>query len=165
MEWINGTTSDILQITTKPVSYTQLDVYKRQAVDSVSAAFDLRQVPNPEAAAPSMPKSFQDQGSRMDYEPIAIIATFAFFYSVLAARFQHSKFGGAVAFMGFGLAMGPVGLGLLTINGTSSDFRAIAEITLALVLFADASQADMSVLRRSFRIPGRLILILSLIHI
>jgi NhaP-type Na+/H+ or K+/H+ antiporter len=95
----------------------------------------------------------------MDYEPIAIIATFAFFYSVLAARFQHSKFGGAVAFMGFGLAMGPVGLGLLTINGTSSDFRAIAEITLALVLFADASQADMSVLRRSFRIPGRLILI------
>jgi NhaP-type Na+/H+ or K+/H+ antiporter len=37
--------------------------------------------------------------------------------------------------------------------------RLIAELTLALVLFADASNADLAVLRRAIRLPGRLLLI------
>ncbi|WP_223427353.1 cation:proton antiporter [Tateyamaria pelophila] len=95
----------------------------------------------------------------MPYEPVAIIAIFAFAYSVLAARFERSLINGAVVFMGFGVAMGPMGLGFLEINATGGDFRTIAEITLALVLFVDASQADLGVLSKSRRIPQRLILI------
>jgi NhaP-type Na+/H+ or K+/H+ antiporter len=35
----------------------------------------------------------------------------------------------------------------------------VAELTLALVLFSDSANADLATLRRSFRIPGRLLLI------
>ena len=42
---------------------------------------------------------------------------------------------------------------------SAEGLRTLAELTLALVLFTDAANADLAVLRRGFRIPQRLLLI------
>lgn len=93
------------------------------------------------------------------YENLAILALFAFAYSVVANRLGRAAVNGAVVYLVFGVIAGPVGLGLLDLSIGSEGIRLVAELTLALVLFSDASNADMAVLRRAIRLPGRLLLI------
>ncbi len=93
------------------------------------------------------------------YENLAILALFAFAYSVVANRLGRAAVNGAVVYLVFGVIAGPVGLGLLDLSIGSEGIRLAAELTLALVLFSDAANADMVVLRRAIRLPGRLLLI------
>jgi NhaP-type Na+/H+ or K+/H+ antiporter len=58
-----------------------------------------------------------------------------------------------------GEVAGPVGLGWMNFSIGSEGSRTIAELTLALVVFTDAANADLSVLRRTARLPQRLLLI------
>ena len=92
------------------------------------------------------------------YENLAIICVFAFAYSLLAGRLARTPINGAVVYVVFGLIAGPVGLGLLDLSISTEGFRTIAELTLALVLFTDASNADLAVLRRTFHLPLRMLL-------
>jgi NhaP-type Na+/H+ or K+/H+ antiporter len=62
-------------------------------------------------------------------------------------------------FTALGLALGPIGIGLLDLNVDSEGLRSLAELTLALVLFTDASNANLGVLQSSIRIPRRLLLV------
>lgn len=57
------------------------------------------------------------------------------------------------------MAFGPVGLGFLDPDVEDEDLRLLAELTLALVLFTDAANANLGVLKQSFRIPQRLLLV------
>ena len=93
------------------------------------------------------------------YENLAVLALFAFAYSVVADRLGRTPVNGAVVYIAFGVIAGPVGLGLLDISIGSEGIRLVAELTLALVLFSDASNADLAVVRRTLRLPGRLLLI------
>jgi NhaP-type Na+/H+ or K+/H+ antiporter len=93
------------------------------------------------------------------YENLGILALFAFAYSIIASRLGRTPVNGALVYLAFGALAGPVGLGLLDLSISTEGIRLVAELTLALVLFTDASNADLSVLRRSFRIPQRLLLI------
>lgn len=93
------------------------------------------------------------------YGTLAVLAAFAFVYSVVASRLEQTPVNGAVVFMAFGLATGPLALGWLDLGSGSETLRMVAEWTLALVLFTDAANADLATLRRSFRIPQRLLLI------
>jgi NhaP-type Na+/H+ or K+/H+ antiporter len=93
------------------------------------------------------------------YENIALLALFAFVYSVVAGRLDRTYVNGPVVYLFFGLIAGPVGLGLLNLNVGGEAIRTIAELTLVLVLFTDASNADLSVLRRTFHLPQRLLLV------
>jgi NhaP-type Na+/H+ or K+/H+ antiporter len=93
------------------------------------------------------------------YENLGILALFAFAYSIIASRLGRTPVNGALVYLAFGALAGPVGLGLLNLSISTEGIRLVAELTLALVLFTDASNADLSVLRRSFRIPQRLLLI------
>ena len=93
------------------------------------------------------------------YETLAILAAFAFLYSAVAGRLEKTPFNGPAVFLVFGVAIGPLGLGLLDLGIEGEGIKSIAELTLALVLFTDSANADLGVLRRSFRIPGRLLLI------
>ncbi|GGA82529.1 sodium:proton antiporter [Neiella marina] len=97
----------------------------------------------------------------MLYQNLALIAAFACIYSLLAGVMSRSWFNGAVVFTLFGVAMGPVGLNWLQLSLNADGLRLIAELTLAMVLFADAAKADLTVLKRSVQIPERL-LVLSL---
>jgi NhaP-type Na+/H+ or K+/H+ antiporter len=93
------------------------------------------------------------------YQNLAILALFAFVYSVLAERLSRTPVNGAVVYLAFGVIAGPIGLGLLDLSIGSEGIRTIAELTLALVLFTDASNANLGVLRQFVRLPQRLLLI------
>lgn len=93
------------------------------------------------------------------YENLAVLAVFAFLYSAMAGRIERSWLSGPIVFVGFGLAAGPHGLGILHVDFDAGGLQAIAEITLAYVLFTEAANADLGVLRRSFNIPQRLLLV------
>lgn len=91
------------------------------------------------------------------YENLAVIAVFAFLYSVVAGRLEKTFISGPVVYMGFGLIFGPLGLGILDIDVSATDLRVIVDLTLALILFLDASNANLGVLKRNVTIPGRLL--------
>jgi NhaP-type Na+/H+ or K+/H+ antiporter len=93
------------------------------------------------------------------YENLAILAAFVFLYSTSSKALERTPINGAVLFTAFGLFLGPLGLGLLTLDVSAEQLSLLAELTLALVLFTDAANANMGVLKKSFHIPQRLLLI------
>jgi NhaP-type Na+/H+ or K+/H+ antiporter len=93
------------------------------------------------------------------YQHLAILAVFILVYSATAGRLEKLPISGAILALGFGLACGPLGLGIFTLNVHDELLRTMAELTLALVLFTDAAQADLDVLKISLQIPGRLLLV------
>ena len=93
------------------------------------------------------------------YEQLAILAAFVFLYSVTAGGWERTPINGAFVFTAFGLVFGPLGLGLLTLDVDAEGIRTLAEVTLALVLFTDAANSDLGVLKKSIQIPQRLLLI------
>ena len=93
------------------------------------------------------------------YENLAIIAAFVFVYSSLGAGLERTPFSGALVFSAFGLAFGPLGLGLITLDVGAEGLRTLAEMTLALVLFIDAANANLGVLKEKIRLPRRLLLV------
>jgi len=93
------------------------------------------------------------------YENLALLAAFILVYSAVAGAVERTWISGAIVFTGFGLLVGPVGLGLLTWDTDRETMRTLAEVTLALVLFTDAAGADMGVLKKTSGLPVRLLLI------
>ncbi len=92
------------------------------------------------------------------YEILAIMAVFVFLYSITSGGLERTVINGAVVFTAFGLIFGPVGLGFLDLDVSHEGLRLLAELTLALVLFTDASNANFVTLRNVFRMPTRLLL-------
>jgi len=92
-------------------------------------------------------------------EQLAILALFVFFYSVLSGRFERSIISGPMVFVVAGFIMGPVGLGWFNFESARLELRTLADLTLVMFLFIDASNADLVTLRRRFGIPSRMLLI------
>lgn len=93
------------------------------------------------------------------YNDWAILAAFVLIYSLIAGRLERTWVSGAMVFIAFGLFLGPFGLGLLRINVNSENLKLIVELTLALILFTDAANANLSVVKSSIRLPSRLLLV------
>jgi NhaP-type Na+/H+ or K+/H+ antiporter len=93
------------------------------------------------------------------YVELGILALFIFLYSIVAGRVERSAISGPIVFVIAGFLMGPFGLGWLTGDATNDDLRTLADLTLALILFIDAANADTSILKRQFRIPSRMLLL------
>jgi len=93
------------------------------------------------------------------YEALIILAAFVFLYSIVAGGLERTPVNGAIVFMAFGLAIGPSGFGFLGMAVEIEVLRSLAELTLGLVLFTDASNANLTVLKHSVGIPRRLLLI------
>ncbi len=99
------------------------------------------------------------------YVPLATLAAFVFLYSIVAGGLERTPINGAIVFMSFGLALGPfgfglpVGLGFMDMVVDRELLRSLAELTLGLVLFTDASNANLAVLKHNIHIPKRLLLI------
>jgi NhaP-type Na+/H+ or K+/H+ antiporter len=93
------------------------------------------------------------------YENLAVLVVFAFIFSVVAGRIERSTITGPMVFIAFGVIAGPVGLGFLNLEVTNVELRVVADLTLALVLFIDAANADLSTVRSHALIPERMLLI------
>ncbi|NOQ88494.1 MAG: sodium:proton antiporter [Gammaproteobacteria bacterium] len=93
------------------------------------------------------------------YEDMALLAIFILIYSSVAGRVERSWISGPMIFTCFGLLISPSEFGLLSWNVDGKILSTLAEITLAMVLFTDASSANFSVLKSSSILPSRLLFI------
>ena len=93
------------------------------------------------------------------YDNLAFLAAFAFLFSVIAGRVERSTITGPMIYVLFGLLAGPIVFGFLKMDVQAVELRVIADLTLALVLFIDAANADLSTLRTHAIIPRRMLLI------
>ena len=80
-------------------------------------------------------------------------------YALIASRLDRWSIGAPIVLVAVGLAIGPQGLDVLAINAGTFPIRVLAELTLALLLFTDASTVDLRSAERDARLPGRLLLI------
>ena len=93
------------------------------------------------------------------YSNLAVLATIVLAYGAVSGRLERSPFSGALVFMSLGYILGPGVLGVLDLTMGAGGFRLVAELTLALILFVEAADANVSVLKRSYRIPERMLAI------
>ena len=91
------------------------------------------------------------------YQNAAFLAVFLLIYSAVAGRIERSLISGPIVFTAIGFILGADGLGVLRINITGEGLRLLAELTLAMVLFTDAANADFGVVRRNLGLPERLL--------
>jgi sodium/hydrogen antiporter len=91
------------------------------------------------------------------YENGAILAVFLVIYSAIAGRIERSLISGPIVFTAVGFILGASGLGILRIRIDGEGLRLLAELTLAMVLFTDAANADFSIVKRNLGLPGRLL--------
>jgi sodium/hydrogen antiporter len=87
---------------------------------------------------------------------LATIAVLLIGYATASRRLQLLNVSGAMFFTTAGLLVGPV-LGLLDFEVESELVKRLAEITLTLVLFADAARISLPALRRELAVPLRLL--------
>jgi len=94
-----------------------------------------------------------------EYQILTVFAAFAFAYSIVASRLERTPINGALVYVGFGMLLGPQGLGLINLEVDGEAISRLAEFALAICLFTDSSNANLSVLRRIETAPVRLLLI------
>ena len=72
-------------------------------------------------------------------------------------RLEHSVVTPAMFFVTVGLLFGSEGTGWITLDVGGHELRAVAELTLTLVLFTDASRLNLRALRQDYPLPARLL--------
>jgi NhaP-type Na+/H+ or K+/H+ antiporter len=93
------------------------------------------------------------------YIELGILALFVFFYSLVAGRVERAAASGPIVFVVSGFIMGPMVIGWFDGDVSRDGIKVLADLTLALILFIDAANADFSVLKKQFRIPSRMLLV------
>lgn len=93
------------------------------------------------------------------YLALIIFGIIIFAYSIVAGKLDRTVINGAVVYIVIGLLIGPLAFNLLHLEVDADVLSGLAELTLALVLFADATNANLGTLKKSFLIPQRMLLI------
>ena len=88
---------------------------------------------------------------------LAAVAAVVLGYTAFSRRLDGTVVTTAIIFVGAGVALGSDALGLIEVTPTGHVVKALAEATLGLVLFADASRIDIGALRREATVPVRLL--------
>ncbi len=87
---------------------------------------------------------------------LATAAVLLIGYATISRRLESLNVSGAMYFTTAGLLAGPV-LGLVDFDVDGEAVKLLAEITLTLVLFADASRISLRALRGEYTVPLRLL--------
>ena len=93
------------------------------------------------------------------YLELGILALFVFCYSLVAGRVERAAASGPIVFVVSGFIMGPMVIGWFNGDVSRDGIKVLADLTLALILFIDAANADFSVLKKQLRIPSRMLLV------
>lgn len=88
---------------------------------------------------------------------LALVALALLGVGAVSRRLSGTPITPAILFVGFGVLVGPKGLDGIDLSSAESAVRALAETTLALVPFFDASRIDLGQLRRTVGVPLRLL--------
>lgn len=93
----------------------------------------------------------------MEIPQFIAIAAFLLAFALVSRRIERTVFTARMVFVGFGLLIGPAGFGILEIDPASNVLHKLAEATLVLALFTDASRIDLRILRKGFNLPLRML--------
>jgi sodium/hydrogen antiporter len=88
---------------------------------------------------------------------LAFIAAALLAVAGVSRRLTDTPFTPAMAFVLIGLLVGPLVVDEVAVSPTSATVRTLAETTLAIVLFADASRIKLRALRNEYAVPLRLL--------
>jgi sodium/hydrogen antiporter len=88
---------------------------------------------------------------------LAIVALVLLGVAAVSRRLSGTPLTAAMVFVAAGLLIGPEVLSGIDLESSSSTVRVLADATLALVLFSDASRIDLGQLRREVGVPRRLL--------
>ncbi len=95
----------------------------------------------------------------MDSFGFTIIALALVSFALLSKRLETTSFTPPMVFVVFGFVVGTQGLGLIDFQIDREGIHLLAELTLVLILFTDASRIDLRILIRDHSIPIRLLTI------
>jgi NhaP-type Na+/H+ or K+/H+ antiporter len=93
----------------------------------------------------------------LDPGALAVVAGCFVLWGVVSARLERLNVSAPIAFVTLGLVVAHKPLSLLDAQVHSSTVRGVAEITLALLLFSDASRVNVRALRVDIALPVRLL--------
>jgi sodium/hydrogen antiporter len=88
---------------------------------------------------------------------LAVVAGVVLVYALVSRRLGRTPVTAAIFFLSAGLLFGSKGLGWIDLSARGETVRVLAEATLTLVLFADASRIDLPALRQEYLVPVRLL--------
>jgi sodium/hydrogen antiporter len=88
---------------------------------------------------------------------VAVVALTLLVYAAISGRIAGTPITAAMVFTAVGLLVGADALGLIEVAPAGETVKLLAEATLALVLFADASRIDVRALRGELSVPLRLL--------
>jgi NhaP-type Na+/H+ or K+/H+ antiporter len=88
---------------------------------------------------------------------LAAVAAVLLGYAAFSRRLDGTVLTPPIIFVGVGVVMGSDAFGLIATAPTGHGVKVLAEATLGLVLFADASRIDIGALRREATVPVRLL--------
>ena len=95
----------------------------------------------------------------METVTFALVALFILGFGVISGRIQKTVITPPMVFVAFGLLISNRVLGLVEPEIENEFINTVAELTLILILFTDASRIDLKLLRREHDIPIRLLAI------
>ncbi|MEL6343607.1 MAG: sodium:proton antiporter [Myxococcota bacterium] len=82
---------------------------------------------------------------------------FIFLFSLVSRRATSSWLTAPIIFVAFGMLVGEGGLGWMNLDAQEPLLDPLAELTLILVLFGDASRIDLKALRKEAGLPARML--------
>ena len=93
-----------------------------------------------------------------DFDVLIFAALIVFLFGLVSRKSAQFNLSGAMVFALIGVLVGPEGLAWFDLHVKAETVQLLAEVTLMLILFVDASLIDLSVLRRSpSLLPARLL--------
>ncbi|WP_430815295.1 cation:proton antiporter [Carboxylicivirga sp. RSCT41] len=93
------------------------------------------------------------------YLHFAILFAIILSYSLIAGKIERYPFSAPIFFLVIGAALGPLVFHFYKIDFNYENYKLLSEFTLALVLFSDASKANLKVLKHHLALPSKLLLI------
>jgi NhaP-type Na+/H+ or K+/H+ antiporter len=95
----------------------------------------------------------------MDLATIAILAGLFLAYALVSGKLEGTILTAPLLFVAFGFVAGAGGFGFADIDVGHSAIHIIAELTLILVLFADAARIDLRAVRVDHNLPVRMLVL------
>ncbi len=88
---------------------------------------------------------------------LVAVAVVLLAFAAISGRIEGTPITAAIFFTAAGLLVGVEALGLVDPSATGVEVKLLAEATLTVVLFSDASRIDLGALRRTLGLPARLL--------
>ena len=95
----------------------------------------------------------------MNLQTLATIAAALLLYALVSGRLRGTIITAPLLFIVFGFVVGGAGLDIVSMDVGHSAIHFVAEFTLILVLFADASRIDLGHVRQDHNLPTRMLTI------